>query len=127
MRRRLQVTLGVLSLPVMLFLGVALGMPMFATCGGHDEAVTTLIEKCPRAMALLGADPHPARMGTACGGTVTEDGSGSAHWTLAWVGDRARGTVTFEADERADEWRVRAAVLTVGEQQIDLVACPIPP
>src|SRR5678816_1081143 len=97
--------------------------PCLATCGGHDEAVTAMVRKCPRAIALLGDDAHPARLGLACGSTETSGDSGHASWNLPYTGSRGRGTVSFTAMKSDDRWQVLRAALEVDDETIDLVAC----
>lgn len=107
---------------VLLIAGIFVLMPFCATCGGHDEAVTEVLLKCPRAKELLGDDAHPARFGVACGSTETQGDFGKASWTVPYTGSRDRGTVQFSASKDG-EWRVHRAVLEVGDETIDLVAC----
>lgn len=98
-------------------------LPLLATWGDHDEAVTEVVRACKKATDLLGADAHPARIGLACGSTETSSMSGEASWDLAYTGDRGRGDVRFRAIKSGDEWRVVAAVLEIDGEEIDLVAC----
>jgi len=97
--------------------------PCIATCGGHDEAVTTLVRRCPQARAQLGDDAHPARLGLACGQTVTSSRTGKASWTVSYTGARGRGQVAYDAIKRAGTWQVEHAELTVDDLTIDLLAC----
>lgn len=97
--------------------------PLIGTCGGHDEAVTAAIRTCPRALELLGDDAHPARLGMACGSTHTSSDYGDARWALPYTGSRGRGTVKFVAEKYAGAWRVHQAVLEIGSESIDIVAC----
>lgn len=113
------------SLPIAVVVGLCVFAmtPCLATCGGHDEAVTAVVRKCPRAIALLGDDAHPARLGLACGSTETSGDSGNASWNLPYTGSRGRGTVSFTAIKSDDAWQVLRAVLEVDDETIDLVAC----
>ncbi|MBA3453787.1 MAG: hypothetical protein H0T42_11900 [Deltaproteobacteria bacterium] len=86
---------------VLLVLGVFAATPFFATCGGHDEVVTSAVLRCPRAVELLGDDAHPVRLGMACGSTKISGASGNANWDLPYTGSRGRGTVTFAAEKRS--------------------------
>lgn len=108
---------------VLVILGVLVLMPWLATCGGHDEAVTELLLRCPRAKELIGDDAHPARLGCACGSTETSGGTGQASWSMPFTGERGRGTVSFDAEKHGGEWTVLRAQLEVGDETIDLVAC----
>lgn len=108
---------------VLVVLAVLCGLPFCATCGGHDEAVTAAIRACPRAVELLGEDPGPSRIGLACGSTETSGGFGTASWNLPYSGSRQRGTVSFNAEKRGGDWKVLGAMLQVGGEEIDVLAC----
>ena len=99
------------------------GLPFCASCGDHDEAVTAVIRRCKRATELLGDDAHPARLGVACGSTKVSSDSGTASWSRAFTGSRDRGDVSYSAVKVGGEWRVVEARLSVGDEEIDLVAC----
>ena len=107
----------------LLVLVVAALTPCIATCGGHDEAVTALVQRCPRARTLLGDDAHPARLGIACGETETSSRTGRASWTVSYTGARGRGQVAYDAVKRAGDWQVEHAELIVDGEAIDLLAC----
>lgn len=107
---------------VVVVLGLML-TPFCATCGGHDEALTELMRRCKRATDLLGEDLHPARMGLACGSTEVSGDRGNASWSLAYTGEKGRGSVDFSAEKRLDTWKIQYAVLEVDGETIDLVAC----
>ncbi|CAN5918211.1 hypothetical protein BH11MYX2_BH11MYX2_19800 [soil metagenome] len=102
---------------------IVIGLPLCGTCGSHDEAVAEVIKKCPRALAYLGADPHPARMGWACGGMEISNTEGYADWEYSWVGDKARGVISYRADLSNDVWTVKRATLATDDGPLDLVAC----
>jgi Cytochrome oxidase complex assembly protein 1 len=117
---------------VILILVCLMALPFCASCGDHDEAVTELVRRCKRATMLLGDDPHPARMGVACGSTEVSGGNGHASWSTPYTGSRARGTVSYDAIKRGGNWSVDRASLEVGDETIDLIACtagaaPSPP
>lgn len=112
-----------LPVVVLVIVGLLMVTPFLATCGGADDAVTALVQRCDCARAFLGTDAHPARMGLACGSTEVSGASGSASWTLPYTGDANRGTVTFQAVKQAGEWHVVAATLGTDGEAIDLVAC----
>jgi hypothetical protein len=108
---------------VLVVLGIFAATPVLATCGGHDELVTEALLRCPRAKELLGDDAHPARLGMACGSTETSGGLGKASWSMPYTGSRDRGTVSFDAEKRGGDWMLYRAVLEVGGETIDLLAC----
>lgn len=107
----------------LLLLMVAALLPCIATCGGHDEAVTELVRRCPQARALLGDDAHPARLGLACGETETSSRTGRASWTVSYTGARGRGQIAYDAVKRAGDWQIEHAELLIDDQAIDLLAC----
>ncbi len=113
------------GLPIVVLVIVALlaVTPFLATCGGADEAVTSVVRRCDRATALLGKDAHPARMGLACGSTEISGPSGTSSWKLPYTGENGRGTVSYQAIKQNDEWSVVAATLDADGETIDLVAC----
>lgn len=112
-----------LPLVVIVLVLALMATPFLATCGGADDAVTELVQKCDRATKLLGSDAHPARMGLACGSTKVSGSSGSSAWKLPYTGDAGRGTIAYQAVKHADQWAVVSAVLEVDGESIDLVAC----
>jgi len=97
--------------------------PFMATCGGHDEEVTAVLLRCPRAVELIGDDAHPAKLGLACGSTKTSGDSGTAGWDLPYTGSKGRGTVSFRAWKDRGEWEIGTAVLEAGGETIDLLLC----
>ncbi len=116
---------ALLGLPVvvLVLLGVGAATPFLATCGGHDEEVTAALLRCPPAVALIGEDAHPARIGLACGSTKTSGSSGNASWNLPYTGSKGRGTVSFRAWKDRDVWELDSAVLDAGGESIDLLRC----
>lgn len=112
-----------LPIAIMVLIVVLMATPFLATCGGADEAVTSVVRRCEPAVKLLGEDVHPARMGFACGSTKISGAEGTASWTLAYTGENGRGTVSYNAVKQNDEWSVIAATLETGDTKIDLVAC----
>lgn len=118
--RRLFFGVPVVTLVV---LGLFAFTPCIATCGEADEVVTATVRACPRAVALLGADPSPARLGWACGRTDNEGAYGRSSWSLPYKGERARGTVTYAAERRGGGWQLDQASLEVDGETIDLLAC----
>ena len=112
-----------LPLVVIIIVICLIGLPLCASCGDHDEAVTAIVKRCKRATDLLGDDAHPARVGVACGSTEISGGNGNASWSLAYTGSRDRGTVSYDAIKRGGVWTVDRASLVVGDEEIDLIAC----
>lgn len=108
---------------VLVTLAVFAATPFLATCGGHDEVVTAAVLNCPRAVELLGTDAHPIRLGMACGSTKVSGASGLARWELPYTGSRGRGTVSFDAEKRAGNWLLHHAVLELGGESVDILAC----
>lgn len=123
MHASLRRTLVGLPFVGMLVLVVGALTPCIATCGGHDEAVTEVVRRCPRARALIGDDARPARLGFACGETETSSRTGTASWTMNYTGARGQGEVSYVAIKRAGDWQVEHAELSVGDEAIDLLAC----
>lgn len=113
------------GLPILVVITLAIFTltPCMATCAGADELVTQAVHACPRARQLLGDDAKPARLGFACGQTETEGSYGRASWSLPYTGSRGRGTVSYAAEKRADQWRLDAATLEIDDETIDLLAC----
>lgn len=114
-----------LGLPVIVLvvLGLFVLTPMIATCGGHAEAVTEALLRCPRATEQLGDDARPARVGLACGSTETSGGSGRASWRMPYAGSRGRGTVSYDAEKRGGDWVLLRAELEAGDEALDLLVC----
>lgn len=117
-----RVLLG-LPLGVLVVLGIFTVTPFLATCGDHSKLVTETVLRCPRAKELLGDDVHPARLGMACGSTETSGGTGQASWSTPYTGSRGRGTVSYDAEKHGGDWVLHRAVLEVGGEEIDLLAC----
>jgi hypothetical protein len=112
-----------LPIAVIVVVVALMATPFIGTCGGADEAVTSVVQRCDRATKLLGADAHPARMGLACGSTEISGSSGNASWQMPFTGENGRGTVSYQAVLQNDEWSVVAAQLEADGETIDLVAC----
>jgi len=108
---------------VLIVLAVFAATPFLATCGGHDEVLTAAVRRCPRAVELLGDDAHPARLGMACGSTKISGDSGSASWRMPFTGSRGRGTISSVAYKRDGDWQLDGAVLEIGAEKIDILAC----
>lgn len=117
-----KVLLG-LPIVVVLLIVALMATPFIATCGGADEAVTEVVQRCDKAVKFLGSDAHPARMGFACGSTEISGPSGTSSWSLPFTGENGRGTVYYQAIKENGEWNVVGAMLEAGDETIDLVAC----
>ena len=122
---RASVRRGLIGLPLvgLLVLVVAVLPPCVATWGRHQEAVTALVRRCPRARTLVGEDADIARLGLACGQTREHTRRGRASWTVTYTGARGRGQVSYLARNRTGDWRVERAELVVDGEAIDLLAC----
>ncbi len=112
-----------LPIAVVAIVVALMATPYLARCGGADEAVTSVVQRCELATKVLGTDAHPARMGMACGSTKISGSSGTASWTLPFTGENGRGTVRYQAVKQNDEWNVIAAELEADGETIDLVRC----
>jgi hypothetical protein len=113
------------GLPIVVIIVVIVLMitPFISKCGGADEAVTSVVQRCELATKFLGKDARPARMGMACGSTKISGDEGTASWSVPYTGENNRGTVSYKAVKVNDEWNVVAATLETDGQDIDLVAC----
>jgi hypothetical protein len=120
---RIRALLMGLPLVVIIVVLCLAGLPFCASCGDHDDAMTAVLKRCKRATDLLGDDAHPARLGIACGSTEVSGNRGNASWSRAYTGSKNRGDVTYDAIKKGGEWTIESATLTVGDEEIDLVAC----
>jgi hypothetical protein len=114
------------------FLAFGVGSPKTcATLMLSDETDSALaaVRRCPRAMALLGAEPTPSWVGCANGQSQSGCDSGQGHWSMPVSGSRARGTLQIGATKhRTRGWTADSVTLEVDETRVDVVTCKdLPP
>jgi hypothetical protein len=96
---------------------------MAAGCGGYNDTALDQLRQCPRAQAALGESIDWASFGCSSGQTSTGSGTGSASWSMPVAGSKSAGRYSFNLSKTGGGWAVRRAVLTVGDDEIDVRRC----
>jgi hypothetical protein len=121
----------VVATAILLVFGVASPRTCSALfLSGETATALDAVRKCPRAIALLGADPQPSWIGCASGESESGCDSGSGEWSLPVSGARARGSLEISTTKhRSRGWVADGVTLEVGDVRVDVIACkdvPIP-